>query len=71
MKKLIIIYPKDDGGVAIIAPCANTKLSIDKIAEKDVPKGKPFQIIDSSMLPKSREFRNAWEYVQEKTGKGA
>ena len=33
------------------------------IAEKDVPAGKPFQIVDVSDIPEDRTFRNAWEYA--------
>jgi hypothetical protein len=31
------------------------------IAAKDVPAGKPFQIVDVSDIPEDRTFRNAWE----------
>jgi len=57
-----IIYPTDDGGVAIIIP-ADCGLSIEEIAAKDVPEGKPFKIIDTADVPTDRTFRNAWEYV--------
>jgi hypothetical protein len=57
-----IIYPTDDGGVAVIVPAAECGLSIEKIAAKDVPAGKPFQIVDVSDIPADRTFRNAWEY---------
>ena len=56
-----IIYPTDDGGVAIIIP-ADCGLSIEEIAAKDVPEGKPFKIIDTADVPTDRTFRNAWEY---------
>jgi hypothetical protein len=56
-----IIFPTDDGGVAIIIP-ADCGLSIEEIAAKDVPEGKPFKIIDTADVPTDRTFRNAWEY---------
>ena len=56
-----IIYPSDDGGVAIIIP-ANCGLTIEEIAAKDVPQGKPYKIVDVSDIPTDRTFRNAWEY---------
>ena len=56
-----IIYPTDDGGVAIIIP-ADCGLTIDEIAAKDVPEGKPFKIVDVSDIPSDRTFRDAWEY---------
>ena len=57
-----IIYPTDDGGVAIIIP-ADCELTIDEIATKDVPTGKPYKIVDVSDIPTDRTFRNAWEYT--------
>lgn len=58
-----IIYPTDDGGVAVIIPAAECGLSIEEIAAKDVPAGKPFKIVDVSDIPSDRTFRNAWEYA--------
>jgi hypothetical protein len=58
-----IIYPTDDGGVAVIIPAAECGLSIEEIAAKDVPAGKPFKIVDVADIPEDRTFRNAWEYA--------
>jgi hypothetical protein len=58
-----IIYPTDDGGVAIIVP-ADCGLTIEEIAAKDVPAGKPFKIVDVADIPEDRTFRNAWEYQE-------
>ena len=57
-----IIYPNDEGGVSIIVPSPNCGLTIEQIAAKDVPAGKPYQIVDVSEVPSDRTFRNAWEY---------
>ena len=57
-----IIYPTDDGGVAVIIPAAECGLTIEEIAAKDVPAGKPFKIVDVADIPLDRTFRNAWEY---------
>jgi len=58
-----IIYPTDDGGVAVIVPAPDCGLTIDEIAAKDVPDGKPFQIVDVADVPSDRTFRAAWEYT--------
>jgi len=58
-----IIYPTDDGGVAVIIPAHDSGLTIEEIAAKDVPEGKPFKIVDVSDIPEDRTFRNAWEYT--------
>ena len=57
-----IIYKKDDGGVGIIIPAQNCDLTIDQIAAKDVPAGKPFTIINVSEVPTDRTYRDAWTY---------
>jgi hypothetical protein len=58
-----IIYPTDDNGVAVIIPAAECGLSIEEIAAKDVPAGKPYKIVDVSDIPEDRTFRGAWEYT--------
>ena len=57
-----IVYPTDDGGVAVIVP-ADCGLSIEEIAAKDVPAGKPFEIVDVSEIPSDRTFRGAWSWA--------
>ena len=58
-----IIYPTDDGGVAVFIPAPDCGLTVDEIAAKDVPEGKPFQIVDVADVPSDRTFRDAWEYT--------
>jgi hypothetical protein len=50
-----IIYPTDDGGVAVIIPAESVEAAM-----KDIPAGKPYKIIDAADIPADREFRNAW-----------
>jgi hypothetical protein len=59
-----IIYPSNDGGVSVIVPTVDCGLTIEEIAAKDVPAGKPFKIVDVSDVPSDRTFRNAWEYTE-------
>jgi hypothetical protein len=59
-----IIYPNDNGGVSIIVPAPECGLTIEEIAAKDVPAGKPYKIVDVSEIPTDRTFRNAWEYAE-------
>jgi hypothetical protein len=69
-----IIYEKDDGGVAILIPTPECLLThtIEEIAAKDVPAGKPYKIISTSDIPSDRTFRDAWEAViDEPDGVGA
>lgn len=59
-----IIYPTDNGGVAIIIPASECELTIEEIAAKNVPEGKPYKIVDVADIPTDRTFRNAWEYQE-------
>ena len=59
-----IIYPTDDGGVAVIIPADECGLTIEEIAVKDVPAGKPYKIVDVADIPSDRTFRYAWEYTE-------
>ena len=58
-----IIYQTDEGGVAVLIPTPECLLehTIQEIAFKDVPAGKPFKIIDTADVPSDRTFRDAWE----------
>lgn len=59
-----IIYPNDNGGVSILIPVPECGLTIEQIAIKDVPAGKPYKIVDVADIPTDRTFRNAWEYQE-------
>jgi len=59
-----IIFPTDEGGVAVIIPAPECGLTIEEIAAKDVPQGKPYKIVDVTDIPSDRTFRGAWEYSQ-------
>ncbi len=59
-----IIFPSDNGGVCVVIPTAECGLTIEEIAAKDVPAGKPYKIVDVSDIPSDRTFRGAWEYAE-------
>lgn len=58
-----IVYKNDDGGVSIIIPTQEVlqQYTVEQVALKDVPAGKPFKIVDTNTIPSDRTFRNAWE----------
>jgi len=58
-----IIFKTEEGGVAIVIPAPEClqKYSIKEIADKDVPAGRPYKIVDVSEIPTDRTFRNAWD----------
>ena len=61
-----IIYPTDEGGVAVLIPApewlAQEGNTIEALAAKDVPAGKPYKLVDVADIPTDRTFRAAWEY---------
>lgn len=57
-----IIYRNDAGGVSVVIPSpeAQALYGIDLIAQKDVPEGKPYKIVDTADLPSDRSQRSEW-----------
>lgn len=58
----VIIFKNDEGGVSVIYPTpeALAIYGIQAIAQKDVPAGKPYKIIEAADLP-DRSQRNQWD----------
>jgi hypothetical protein len=57
-----VIYKSDTGNICVLSPspiCLE-KYSLKEIADKDVPTGRPYKIVDSSDLP-SNFPQEAWE----------
>ena len=54
-----IIYQQPNGGVAVLIPTGD--LAIEDVAQKDVPAGTPYLIVEDDVVPSDRSFRNAWE----------
>ena len=57
-----IIYKRTDGGITIIVPTPDAlqSMTIEQIAQKDVPTGLKYKIVDKSEISSDRTFRNAW-----------
>jgi len=57
-----VIFPNDDGGVSVIVPAPEClqEHTIEEIAAKDVPAGKPYKIVSVDDIPSDRTFRAAW-----------
>jgi hypothetical protein len=63
MSKIIITKNLETGGVVIMQPTPEClqKYTIQEIADKDVPAGLPYKIIDDTELPVDDMFFDAWE----------
>lgn len=56
----VIIYPNNKGGLAFCFPC-DCGLSVEEIARKDVPAGKPYLIVPADQVPKDTAFMDAMQ----------
>ncbi len=58
-----IIYKNQDGSIVVFTPTQEAlgMLTPEDIAQRVVPKGSDYQIVDPSALPTDRTFRDAWE----------
>lgn len=57
-----ILFKNDDGGVSILHPTpeALELMTIEEIAQKDVPTGKKYAIVPDDAIPTDRTYRDAW-----------
>ena len=65
-----IIYKNLDNSVGVMIPTQEALkfATVIQVAEKDVPAGLPYWIVEDSVIPKDRTFRSAWE-IDENFGK--
>ena len=56
-----IIYKREDNGVSVLIPSPNWSGTMEELAQKDVPTGLKYKIVEDSDIPSDRSFRNAWE----------
>lgn len=58
----VIIYKQTNGALSVIRPTEEALVlyGIKAIADKDVPAGVPYKIIDAKLIPTDRSQRNAW-----------
>ena len=54
-----ILYQNEDGDLCVIHPTG--ELPFEDVAQKDVPAGTPYLIVEDDVIPSDRSFRNAWE----------
>tara|TARA_Y100000389_G_scaffold187787_1_gene209611 strand:- start:285 stop:491 length:207 start_codon:yes stop_codon:yes gene_type:complete len=63
-----IVYINSDGTIGIIIPVNminpvdNEEWTIEELAQKDVPTGLTYHIVDKSEIPTDRTFRDAWKW---------
>lgn len=56
----VIIYQNPDNTISITYPNPRSSKTLEEIAEMSTPEGRPWMIIDESVLPADWEFSAAW-----------
>lgn len=61
-ERTVIVYPEDDsfGGVCVMVPNLDCGLTVEEIAQKDVPVGRPYVFVSEAELP-DPSYREAWD----------
>ena len=60
-----IIYKTPENTVTVLSPTSEWTGTMKELAQKDVPTGLKYKIVEDSVIPSDRSFRDAWE-VDEK-----
>jgi hypothetical protein len=66
-----IIYPNNEGGLSVLIPAPKFLDQLEgtetekliHIADKDLPSGTKYELVEDDYVPSDRSFREAWEYV--------
>ena len=56
-----IVFKNIDSTIGIIIPAPEWQGTIEELAQKDVPEGLEYKIVETSDIPTDRLFRDAWE----------
>ena len=59
-----IIYLTEENTLAVMSPSQNWSGTMEELAQKDVPTGLKYKIVEDSVIPTDRSFRNAWEVAE-------
>jgi hypothetical protein len=59
-----IIYKTAENTVSVIAPSPEWSGTMEELAQKDVPTGLKYKIVEDSDIPSDRSFRDAWEVAE-------
>ena len=60
-----IIYRTEEGTVVVVSASQEWTGTMEELAQKDVPTGLKYKIVEDSDIPNDRSFRNAWEVDEE------
>jgi hypothetical protein len=55
-----IVYTNENGGVSVVIPAPECPLTLEQIAQKDVPSQVPYWFVEDTDIPTDRTERDAW-----------
>jgi len=55
------MYKTVENTVAVITPSPKWTGTMEELAQKDVPTGLKYKLVEDSVIPSDRSFRDAWE----------
>jgi hypothetical protein len=64
----VIIYEQENGHVAICTPVIDSGLTVEQIAQKDVPENSRRRICETTSIPQNSVFFGAWIYDESVEG---
>ena len=56
-----IVYKTPESEVSVICATQEWSGTMEELAQKDVPTGLKFKIVEDSFFPTDQTFRDAWE----------
>ena len=65
-----IIYQTKEGTVSVITATQEWSGTMEELAQMDVPTGLKYKIVEDSVVPTDRSFRDAWEVDEEELTDG-
>ena len=57
-----ILHPNSDGSISVTFSSDEWGGTMEELAKKVVKKGDKYKIVEDDVLPKERDFRDAWEW---------
>ena len=60
-----VVYPGENGIACFLIPSPECGLTIEEIAEKDVPANTPYRIVTTAEFPQDILFRDAWTFNED------
>ncbi len=56
-----IIYKTPENTVSVMIACSGWSGTLEELAQKHVPTGLKYKIVEDSVIPTDETFRDAWE----------